>query len=67
MSYHVEIKEAAELKPLVDFLRTLKNVTVTETERKTYAVSDLVDEIKKSEKSKRIPWKEAKKQIASWK
>ena len=67
MSYHVEIKEVAELKPLVDFLRTLKNVKVTESERKTYDVSDLVAEIKKSEKSGRIPWEEAKKQIASWK
>lgn len=67
MDYLIEIKDGPESKPLLEYLSSLKNVKVTKVERKTYDVSDLVATIKKSERSKRIPWKDAKKQIAKWK
>ncbi len=67
MAYFIEIKETAESKSLVEHLRSLKYVKVSKAERKTYDVNALVEEVKKSEKSKRISWKEAKKEMASWK
>jgi hypothetical protein len=67
MAYYIEIKETSESKSLVEHLRSLKYVKVEKHERKTYDVGDLVAEIKKSEKSKRISWADAKKQMASWK
>jgi len=67
MTYVIEIKETSESKPLIEHLRTLKYVKVKKAERKSSSSGEIVASLKKSEKSKRIPWQDAKKQIASWK
>jgi len=69
MTYLVEIKETAQSKPLIEHLKTLKYVKLRK-EREiglSYSDEELVKAIKKSEKSKRIKWEDAKKKIAAWK
>lgn len=66
MTYIVEIKETEESKPLIEHLKTLKYVKMKRAERKLHR-EEIIKEIRKSEKSKRIEWSDAKRQIASWK
>ena len=67
MTYLVEIKETAQSKPLIEHLKTLKYVKLRKEERVTESDEEIVKALKKSEKSKRIKWDDAKKQIAAWK
>jgi len=67
MTYHLEIKETVESKPLIEHLRTLKYVKVSKRERKSMSDAEIRKAVKKSEKSKRISWSKAKQEIASWK
>jgi len=66
MTYLVEIKETAQSKPLIEHLKTLKYVKLRK-EKEADLQDDIKHAINKSEKSKRIKWEEAKKQIAAWK
>lgn len=66
MTYIIEIKETSESKPLLAHLRTLKYVRMKKAGKKT-DVAELVKTIRKSEKSRKLKWSDAKKQIASWK
>lgn len=66
MTYLVEIKETAQSKPLIEHLKTLKYVKMHK-EKGTDIATDIKQAVKKSEKSKRVKWDEAKKQIAAWK
>lgn len=67
MTYHLEIRETAESKPIIEHLLSLKYVKVVKPERKSLTKAEIVESVKKSEKSKRISWAKAKKEIASWK
>ncbi len=66
MTYLVEIKETAQSKPLIEHLKTLNYVKLHKG-GKDALQGELVKSIKKSEKSKRVKWEDAKKQIAAWK
>ena len=66
MTYLVEIKETEESKPLIEHLKTLKYVKMKRTERKLNR-EEIIKEISKSEKSPKVKWSDAKRQIASWK
>ncbi len=67
MTYLLEIKETNESKSLLAHLRTLKYVTMKKAHRNFETENEIVAEIRKSEKSGKINWADAKKQIASWK
>lgn len=67
MTYHLEIKETAESKAIIEHLLSLEYVKVIKPERKPLTQKEIADSVKKSEKSKRISWSKAKKEIASWK
>ncbi len=67
MTYVLEIKETAESKSLIQHLRTLKYVRMKKAKRKLQSGEELVSAVRKSEKSGKIKWTDAKKQIASWK
>lgn len=66
MTYFVEIKETAESKPLIEHLRTLKYVRMKKVNGKTEA-ADIVKALRKSERSQKLKWSDAKRKIASWK
>ena len=67
MTYLLEIKETNESKTLLAHLRTLKYVTIKKAGRNFKTEDEIVGEIRKSEKSGKVKWADAKKQIASWK
>ncbi len=67
MTYHLEIRETAESKPIIDHLLSLKYVKLVKPERKSLSKAEIVEAVKKSEKSKSVSWAKAKKEIASWK
>jgi hypothetical protein len=67
MTYLLEIEDTKEAKSLIEHLKTLKYVHVKQTGRSFETEEEVIREIKKSEKSGKIKWAEAKKQIASWK
>ena len=67
MTYLLEIQETDESKTLLAHLRTLKYVTIKKAGRNFVSENEIVTEIRKSEKSGKIKWADAKKQIASWK
>lgn len=67
MTYLLEIKETTESKALIAHLKTLKYVKMKQVERKSNNKEDIVSALRKSEKSKRVKWEDAKKQIAAWK
>ncbi len=67
MVYHLEIKETAESKPLIEHLLTLKYVKVLSEKRKPLSETAIRKAIKQSEKSKKISWTKAKEEMASWK
>ena len=67
MTYLLEIKETNESKTLLTHLRTLKYVTIKKAGRNFETENEIVSEIRKSEKSGKVKWADAKKQIASWK
>ena len=67
MTYLVEIKETAQSKPQIEHLKTLKYVKMRKGKAENDSDQDIAQAIKKSEKSKRVKWDDAKKQIAAWK
>jgi hypothetical protein len=67
MTYLLEIDETKESKSLLEHLRTLKYVRVKQARRNFQTEDEIITEIKKSEKSGRVKWADAKKQIAQWK
>ena len=67
MTYLVEIKETAQSKPLIEHLKTLKYVKLHREKGIPDTDGKILKELKKSEKSKRVKWDEAKKQINAWK
>ena len=67
MTYLVEIKETAQSKPLIEHLKTLKYVKLRKEKERPDSEEEIAKAVKKSEKSKRIKWEEAKKDIAAWK
>ena len=67
MTYLLEIDETNESKSLLEHLRTLKYVRIKKAHRNFQSEEEIISEIRKSEKSGRIKWADAKKQIAAWK
>jgi hypothetical protein len=67
MTYLLEIKETPESKSLLEHLKTLKYVRLRKTGRDFQTEDEIISEIRKSEKSGKIKWADAKAQIASWK
>lgn len=65
MTYLLEIKETPGSKALIEHLKTLKYVKMRKADDEFGR--DIVKAVRKSEKSKRIKWEDAKKQIAAWK
>ncbi|MDZ4844926.1 MAG: hypothetical protein SH857_05180 [Chitinophagales bacterium] len=66
MTYLVEIEEPTESKPLIEHLRTLKYVRMKKADHKSEA-AEIIKAIRKSERSGKIKWSDAKRKIASWK
>ncbi|MFN8322127.1 MAG: hypothetical protein U0T74_05665 [Chitinophagales bacterium] len=67
MTYLLEIDETKESKSLLEHLRTLKYVRLKQAGRNFKTEDEIISEIRKSEKSGKIKWADAKKQIAQWK
>lgn len=67
MTYLLEIDETSESKSLLEHLKTLKYVRVKKAYRNFQSEEEIISEIRKSEKSGKIKWADAKKQIAQWK
>ena len=67
MTYLLEIQDTVESKSLLEHLRTLKYVRVKKAGRNYQTEEEIISEIRQSEKSGKVKWADAKKQIASWK
>lgn len=67
MTYLLEIDETKESKPLLEHLQTLKYVRIKKAGRNFQSEEEIISEIRKSEKSGKVKWADAKKQIAQWK
>ena len=67
MTYIVEIPKIAESKELIKHLKTLKYVRFKKNEMKVWSEKEMIKAIRESEKSGRIKWSDAKKEIAAWK
>lgn len=67
MTYIVEIPETEESKGLINHLKTLKYVRFKKNERKGMTEKEIIKAVRASEKSGRIKWEDAKKEISSWK
>ena len=67
MTYIVEIPETAESKGLINHLKTLKYVRIKKNKLKVWTEKEIIKAAHASEKSGRIKWADAKKEISSWK
>lgn len=67
MTYIVEIPETSESKGLINHLKTLKYVRIKKNKQKVWTEKEIIKAVRASEKSGRIKWEDAKKEISSWK
>ena len=66
MTYVVKIKENTKSKPLIDHLKTLDYVTIVQDEG-VFSPAEFRKMIRASEKSRSIPFEEAKRMSEKWK
>ena len=67
MTHTFKIKETPKSKSLIEHLQTLTYVEhISAPERKVPTEAEIVARVRKSEKSKKIKWEDAKKMIRKW-